>query len=270
MSASEHPLLGLEALPHLLELLEQTLSSTESFWVSFGRSRSVPEVRAVLSKAALTRVVEIHRDGLTRLLEFERQFHYQLTLHLGPPERHKVIAALERLEHGRETTLAILALAGELAVPFSREALHTPSPMSPPERVRLEGDWFFPRDAYLLGVWFVELPRLELSHPPDRSQRQGGDFLALAFRRQGQVRWEVAYRFRYAGVQGRNHDLAQWFEGHHDAPEGALERDLALTAQTLAARAGGRVEYHRVQGGRTALELQWGNIKPLWARFLVW
>ena len=122
-----------------------------------------------------------------------------------------------------------------------------------------------PDHVWVLGVWFVDLPDAQPERPaPDFQALGGGNWLAVAYRRDG--RWLLSLRFRYFARQGP--DLCQWFDSPAPSQDQALRRDVSLMAQTLAAKAGSSAEFLEVNGGRLALRQVLERQAPSWARFI--
>jgi hypothetical protein len=169
-------------------------------------------------------------------------------------------AGIPVLEERTLTVLNVLAQISARAMPkmaVPEQGWGDPAPVSNALEV--------PENVQVLGVWFVDLPDAQPERPaPGFQALGGGNWLAVAYRRDG--RWLLSLRFRYFARQGP--DLCQWFDSPAPSQDQALQRDVNLIAQTLAAKAGSSAEFLEVNGGSLALRQALERQAPSWARFI--
>jgi len=132
-----------------------------------------------LEESDLRQMVELQLDHLGELGDLELALG-AIDVQDNPDLSIERERALERLEGGREVLRQTLTRLGQLGLPLSQEAARKLTPPPPPLPVRFEGDWRVPPGAYLVGVWFVSLPHLELKSPPDTLARRGLAFAGLS------------------------------------------------------------------------------------------
>ncbi len=216
-------------------------------------------------EATLKHLLKTYRDTLESVPRLEA--HLRSWESLPSVQRVPYRVSLEALATGipelRDRALEVINLVGEIAtrsapkISLPAEGWGETQPPNPALEI--------PRGVHVLGLWFVNLPDAHPDHPPVGFRtRGGGNWLAVAFRRDG--RWLLSLRFRYFAREGE--DLRQWFDSPAPNAGDALKRDVTLIAQTLASRAGTRAEFLDVSGGTRELRMALERSKPDWSRFI--